>query len=224
MVFAFGEGVWRDDRPPTSRAGALYELRSLLADAREGEAHPSVNAAIAGRWGAVLVCDSGDDLTGARDALGELGRRFAIVHSEDAIDLAAEAEDLRRPVIVGPYELTSDRRVLLGAAALADSGVEVAFRGGYPETDVRGLRITAALAVRHGMDPAAARRAMTLVPAKVAGVGGRIGAIASGKDADLVLFSGDPLRLDARVLEVYVKGVRVYSAADQGTEPTGGKR
>ncbi len=62
---------------------------------------------------------------------------------------------------------------------------------------------------------------MTINAAKVAGVAGRVGAIAPDKDADLVVFSQDPLRPDAKVLEVYVRGVRVYSAADQDT--TGGR-
>jgi imidazolonepropionase-like amidohydrolase len=63
------------------------------------------------------------------------------------------------------------------------------------------------------MDPAKARQAITTVPAKVAGLTGRIGAIAPDHDADLVVFSGDPLRLDVTVQEVYVRGVRVYTLA-----------
>ena len=63
------------------------------------------------------------------------------------------------------------------------------------------------------MDPAKARRALTAVPAEVTGLTGRIGAIAPGNDADLIVFSGDPLRLDATVQEIYVKGVRVYTPA-----------
>jgi imidazolonepropionase-like amidohydrolase len=102
--------------------------------------------------------------------------------------------------------------VLLGAAALANAGIDVAFRGGFPESASEALRLTASLAVRHGMDPGAARRAMTSAPAAVAGVADRIGAIAPSKDADIVVFSDDPLRMDAKVLEVYVQGVRVYVA------------
>ena len=101
------------------------------------------------------------------------------------------------------------------------SKIDVAFRGGFPESPPEALRITAALAVRYGMEPAAARRAMTIAPAKIAGVAGRVGAIAPGRDGDLVVFSGDPLRLDKVVLEVYVRGVRVYDAVNQGALSTG---
>ena len=56
---------------------------------------------------------------------------------------------------------------------------------------------------------------MTILPAIAAGVSDRVGSIYKGLDADFVVFSDDPLRLDAQVLEVYVSGVRVYDASIQ---------
>jgi len=216
LVFALGEGVWHEERPPTSRAGAIHTLRAVLADARKGKAHSLINAVAAAKLEGLIVCGSGQDVAAARGVLGNLSHSVAIVHTDDAIDIAAEVTGMRWPVVVGPYTYSSRRRVLLGAAALARSKVDVAFRGGFPESPPEALRITAALAVRYGMEPATARRAMTIAPAKIAGVAGRVGAIAPGRDADLVVFSGDPLRLDKVVLEVYVRGVRVYAAANQG--------
>jgi hypothetical protein len=223
LVFAFGEGVWRRDRKPTSRAGALHELRGVISDAQAGQAAARINAALSGKLDAVLVCPEGDDVAVMRRELGNAARRFGFVHTKDALERVEELRGLRQPVVVGPYAFESSRRVILGAAALANEGIEVAFRGGYPESAPDALRITAALAVRYGMDPAAARRALTVGPAKIAGVTKRIGSITPGKDADLVVFSQDPLRLDARVLEVYVKGVRVYVAANEAGLPVGGR-
>jgi len=221
LAFALGEGVWQSERAPTSRAGALHELRTLLTDAQRGQAHPRIRAVVQGKLDAVMVCGSGADVAAVRHGLGNLAGRFRIVHSQDAIDVAADPQGLPRPMVVGPYTFASSRRALQGAAALAESGVEVAFRGGFPEAPPETLRLTAALAVRHGLPPEAARRAMTAAAAQVAGVAGRIGAIAPGKDADLVVFSDDPLRLDAVVLEVYVKGVRVYAAENEAVNPVG---
>ena len=221
LVFAVGEGVWREDRAPTSRAGTLRELRSVLDDARKGAAHPRINAVVAGQLDALIVCPTAHDLATARSGLGDLFGRFGVAHTDDALELVDDLKGSRQPVVVGPYTFDSSRRVLLGAAALARRGAEVAFRGGFPESPPEGLRITAALAVRHGMEPAAARRAITVAPAKVAGLADRLGAITPGRDADLVVFSRDPLRLDAVVREVYVKGVRVYAAANQDTSPPG---
>lgn len=212
LAFSLGEGVWRGDRLPTSRAGAVYQLRKLLTKAERGEAHPRVDAALAGQLDAVLICKTRHDVASARQVFADRFGRFAVALGEDAVECADDLGGRQQPVVVGPYSFTSERRVLLGAAELAGKGIEVAFRGGFPQTPPDGLRLTAALAVRHGLDPAAARRALTVAPARVAGVADRIGMLTPGKEADLVVFSQDPLRLDAAVLEVYVKGVRVYAA------------
>jgi imidazolonepropionase-like amidohydrolase len=74
------------------------------------------------------------------------------------------------------------------------------------------------------MQPAAARRAITIAPAQTAGVADSIGSIVPGRDGDLVIFSNDPLRLDAKVLEVYVKGIRVYAAKNQESPKEGANR
>ncbi len=224
LVLAFGEGVWRSDRAPTSRAGALHELRTLMEEARGGTAHSRVGAAVAGRLDALAVCDQARDVEAMRGVLDDAADRFGIVHTLDAIDIAADLKEIDRPVVVGPYTFTSSQRILLGAAALSDAGVEVAFSGSFPRASVDSLRITAALAVRHGMDPAAARRAITIAPAQTAGVADHIGSIVPDKDADLIVFSHDPLRLDAQVLEVYVKGVRVYAAENQKPSTEGARR
>ncbi len=224
LVLGFGGGVWRSTRPPTSRAGALYELRQLVEKARAGLAHDRVNAVAAGGLDALVVCDQAIDLAAVRDAWGDNTSHLGVTHTRDAIHLAEELGRFKPPVLVGPYSFTSSRRVLLGAAALSEAGIEVAFIGGFPAEPLESLRITAALAVRHGMNAAAARRGLTVNPAKAAGLADRLGALARGRDADLVVFSGDPLRLDSRVLEVYVRGVRVYSAANQDPLRQGGPR
>jgi imidazolonepropionase-like amidohydrolase len=212
LIMAFGDGVWRSDRAPTSRAGAIQRFRELLDQAHKEDAHPRVNAVVAGRLDALIVCPAGSDVSLLKRSLGEDAGHLGMVHTLDAIDSVAPLRDFGQPVVVGPYTMASSRRVLLGAAALTNAGVEVAFRGGFPEAPAEALRLTASLAVRHGMAPNAARRALTVGPATAAGVAHRIGAIAPGKDGDLVVFSADPLRMDARVLEVYVQGVRVFAS------------
>ena len=53
-------------------------------------------------------------------------------------------------------------------------------------------------------------RAITIHPARVLGVADRVGSLEVGKDADLVLWTGDPLDVMQRATEVYVGGRRVY--------------
>lgn len=75
------------------------------------------------------------------------------------------------------------------------------------------LRLAAALAQRRGVDRAAALAAITRTPAELMGVGGRIGSIEAGKDADLVVLSGEPLGLTSRVQRVFVDGRQVYAVS-----------
>ena len=74
------------------------------------------------------------------------------------------------------------------------------------------LHVSAALAVREGLDPAAALRAVTIVPARVLGLDDRLGSLEPGKDATLCVWSGDPLDARSRVETAWIEGRRVYGA------------
>jgi imidazolonepropionase-like amidohydrolase len=170
----------------------------------------------------MVVCDEPMDVSAALRTLRDVRGNVSVVHTSDADDLAGELADSGRPVIVGPYSFNMTQRTMSGAATFASAGVPVVFAGEMPERTGDGLRITAALAVRHGLDEAKARLAMTATAAAVAGVDDRVGAVQSGLDADLVVFSDDPLRLDSKVLEVYVDGVRVFAELSEGESSVGG--
>jgi imidazolonepropionase-like amidohydrolase len=79
-----------------------------------------------------------------------------------------------------------------------------------PERHAAGLRLSAALCVQAGLDPALAWSALTSGAAAAAGVGQRTGRLERGLDADFVLWSGDPLDLGSRPVAVFVDGVRAY--------------
>ncbi len=212
LVLALGPSVWSYDRAPTSRVGSLAMLRDALAQAADGHGHQRLVAFARGQLDGMVVCDEAIDVDAALSVLGGVEASIAIVHTSDTHELADELVKAKCPIVIGPYSFDTPPRTLAAAAAFASAGVPVAFAGSMPVGSGDALRTTAALAVRYGMDPAKARQAITAVPAAVAGVSDRVGAIAPGLDADLVVFSDDPLRLDARVLEVYVEGVRVYNS------------
>jgi imidazolonepropionase-like amidohydrolase len=74
----------------------------------------------------------------------------------------------------------------------------------------RYLWYQAASLVRYGMTRSEALAAVTLVPAEFARVADRKGSLDSGKDADLLVLSDDPLSGRAWVEEAYIQGVKVY--------------
>jgi len=128
------------------------------------------------------------------------------------VDKLAEAG---KPVLVGPsfgskskFELKEKSFETPGI--LARAGLDVCIITDAPVIPLNYLPLCAGLAVREGMDEDAAWRAITINPAKVAGIDGRVGSLEEGKDADFVLWQGDPLRdIQARAQMVFVDGKNV---------------
>jgi imidazolonepropionase-like amidohydrolase len=132
--------------------------------------------------------------------------------------LAGLPEELARrqvPCVVGPMMKggkTPETQALTfrTAAILAEAGIPIALSTGHPSRPIRFLALEAALAVRAGLDQETALRAITLNAAAALGLAGRMGSIEPGKDANLVLFSGDPLLPTSRVTHALIDGRVVY--------------
>jgi hypothetical protein len=222
MMFSFGSPALQSGRAPTSRSGAITMLRGAMTQARDGRGHERLAAVLDSSIDAIVRADAGEDVSAAIRFFETYGLGPAIVHSSDLLEVGDDVIEALVPMIVGPYSVGTPEHVLIAPGRLSrpgglggpGPGVELAFAGHTPVRDAASLRLSAALAVRAGLDPAAARRALTINPARILGVDDRIGAIDSGRDADMVLFTHDPLRPDARVLEVYLGGELVYVAAD----------
>jgi imidazolonepropionase-like amidohydrolase len=220
MTFTLGTSVLNPNSGPTSRAGALELLRDALADAKRGKGSDRLAKVVGKKTDALVVCEAAEDVDAAARTFGEYGVKPNLVLGDDALEAADDLAGSGIAVVVGPLTFNASQKALFGPAKLAKGGLEVAFAGRTPYVEPAGLRVTAALAVRYGMEAASARLGMTKNAATVAGVADRVGTLEPGKDADIAVFSGDPLRLDAKVLEVYVKGVRAYARPTGEQEET----
>lgn len=117
-----------------------------------------------------------------------------------------------RPVLVGPtlggkskYELKNKSFVTPGI--LSKAGLEVCIITDAPVIPLQHLPLAAGLAIREGMEEDAAWRAITINPAHVAGIDRRVGSLEAGKDADIAVFNGNPLReIQAKAVQVFVNG------------------
>lgn len=99
------------------------------------------------------------------------------------------------------------------AADLHEAGVEVLFgSGGRDAGASASLPLLAARAVAHGLPREAALHALTLGPARALDLADRIGSVESGKQADLLLLTGDPLSATTRVEHVLLAGEIVHSS------------
>ncbi len=95
---------------------------------------------------------------------------------------------------------------LENAAKLNAAGVMIALETPDLFTGGRTPRFDAGRAVAHGLPYGAALAAITLNPAKMWGVGDRIGSLEVGKDADLVVWDGDPLETTSAPTAILIKG------------------
>jgi len=57
-----------------------------------------------------------------------------------------------------------------------------------------------------------ALKAITLTPAEILGVAERVGSLEKGKDADILILSGEPLAATSRIERVILSGKTVYQA------------
>lgn len=155
-----------------------------------------------------------DDIATAVRICREFGLKYVVVHGTEG-HLVSELLAVEHvPVITGP-SLTDRSKPELSnltietPALLHRAGVEIAICTDHPVIPIQYLPICAALAVRGGLEPEEALRAITLGGARLAGVADRVGSLTPGKDADVVVTSGHPLDWMGRVEYVFINGVPV---------------
>ncbi len=161
-------------------------------------------------------CHRSDDLATAIRIADEFGYDLVIDHGTEAHLLADLIAARGTPVIIGPLFTSRSKvelrnRSLANPGRLASAGVTIAITTDHPVVPINFLVHQASLAVKDGLDRENALRALTINPARIAGIDERIGSIEPGKDADLVIWSGDPLDVLSRAIRVFVDGAEIYS-------------
>ena len=131
-----------------------------------------------------------------------------IVGGEESYQLASLLAEKKLPVILGPLRTTlsagaeGTEPAWNRAGVLHQAGVVIAMSG--PD-----LLEQARFAVRFGLPEDSALRAITIEPAKLLGIEDRVGSLAVGRDADLVVLSGDPFEFTTDVQAVIVDGTLI---------------
>jgi len=190
----------RGTREPTSYAGALEKLDELFAHRERADLpvtieawdrHEVLRAVAFARAHGLSGAIRGAPLAGDQEVLSAL-------------------HDSGLGVVVGPYSILQSRPSLESLAALSEAGIPVGFALDAPEDSSEELRIGAARALGAGASREAVWKALTVDAALLTGVADHVGEIKPGLDADLVLWSGDPLDLSSHVVAVFVDGVRAW--------------
>ncbi len=161
-----------------------------------------------------------DDLVTAVRLAEEFGYRLLLQHVTEGHLVAGFLAEHGAAAVVGPLLTSRSKAELRGRtpavpAALAAAGVPLALTTDHPVVPVQHLALSAAVAVREGLDRDEALRALTSSPARLLGLDDRVGSLAPGLDGDLVLWSGDPMDVTSRVLTTVLEG-RVVLHRDRG--------
>ena len=148
-------------------------------------------------------------------------------HLRMTIDHCSEghlvAEDLKRagfPAIVGP-DMASRNKIEVQnmafktAGILSNYGILTAITTDHPVSKIQFLPICAGLAVKAGMAFEEGLRAITINAARICGVANRVGSLAPGKDADIAVFTGNPMEIFTETLYTLIDGKIVYDSQNQ---------
>ncbi|TFD77941.1 amidohydrolase [Cryobacterium sp. Sr8] len=160
-----------------------------------------------------------DDIATALRLADEFGYRLVINHGTEGHKLADVLAERDIPVIFGPL-FTSRTKVELrdraigNLVALAAAGVRVAITTDHPVVPINFLVHQASFAVKEGLPARVALEALTVNPAAMMRLQDRVGSLTPGLDADVVVWSGDPLDINSRAELVLISGVEVYRWSD----------
>ena len=119
------------------------------------------------------------------------------------------------PAVVGP-DFTSRNKIEVQnvafktAGILANAGVMVAITTDHPVSLIQSLPLCVGMCVKQGLSLEDGYKAMTINAAKICGIEDRVGSIEPGKDADIVVFSGNPMEVFTQTLLTIIDGQIVY--------------
>lgn len=185
----------QSDNPPTRDLGMEAMVRVLDGDVP-----------------ALITAHRHTEILSALRLAEEFGFNLVLDGAAEAYMVLDEIRAAGIPVLVHPPMTRpggeAANAAFTTAARLHEAGVPFAFQSGYegyvPKTRV--VLFEAAIATTNGLDRTAALEALTIDAARILGLADRVGSLEPGKQADLVLYEGDPFEYTTRVCHVIIDG------------------
>jgi imidazolonepropionase-like amidohydrolase len=194
--FAANRAAWQENRRREYALGRL-DMEALVPVV-QGEVILAINVHRASDILAVLRL---------REPFPQL--RLVLTGATEGWVVASDLAAAKVPVVIDPLQnlpgMENSSITLENAARLHDAGALVAFAT-FESHNARNLKQRAGNAIAYGMPQDAALRAVTAVPAQIWGIADRYGTLEVGKEADIVVWSGDPFELSTAAEHVFIKG------------------
>jgi len=170
--------------------------------------------------GAFVHCEKAMDVGPAVQLAKDQGffGRTVLVLGGECYKAVGELKQAARPVVLPPeltcretHPLTGEIKEIFVPKVIFDAGLLFALTAGSDDSYAeRMLTYQAAQCVRRGLPRDEALRAITINPARMLRLDERLGSLEAGKDAHLVVFSGDPLDFQSVVEMVFIDGILAY--------------
>ena len=157
-----------------------------------------------------------DDILTAIRIAKEFNIDITIDHGTEAHLIVDEVKASGFPVIVGT-DLTSRSKLEVQNMnfktnkILAEAGVLIAVTTDHPVALIQYLPLCAGLAVKEGLPMEEGLKAITINPAKICRVEQRVGSLEAGKDADIAIFTGNPMEVFTKTLYTIIDGEIIYN-------------
>ncbi len=228
VSFVLGSGIRGNFDSPGTRSKEIAMLREALMGAQQyvekmgdedEEKRPArdlrkeaLARVLSGEAAALITAHRAHDILTALRLTEEFGLRMILDGGSEAYLVTDQLSDARIPVILHPTMVRTygdtESASFETAKLLHDAGLTVAIQSGYesyvPKTRV--VLFEAAVAAANGLGMEDALRTITIDAARILGIDDRVGSLAEGKDADLVLFDGDPFEYTSHVCTVIADG------------------
>ena len=159
-------------------------------------------------------CHRSDDIFTAVRLANEFDLNYTLVHCTDGYLIADELAEEKVSCIVGPVLCDRCKPEMANlspanAGVLRKHGIDVAVCTDHSEVPIEYLPISVGVCIKHGLSFYDGVKAVTSAPAKIAGIYDRTGSVEKGKDADLVLFEGNPFEVMSSPSLVMINGKTV---------------
>jgi len=157
-----------------------------------------------------------DDIVTAINIAKKYNLKATIDHCTEGYLIVDELKKAGFPILVGPLFSFRSKDEVKNATyknpiELIKNGLSVSVTSDHPFSNCEFLPIYVGLLVKYGLPYFEAIKTITINPAKALGIDDRVGSIEVGKDADLVVYDGDPLEVDTNVLLTMINGQIVYN-------------
>lgn len=238
LKIAFGENPKRvyaeKNKMPMTRMATAAMLRKALVDAqnyqsklKKAEEDPDkapdrdlqkeiLIEVLEGRLPLKAHAHRADDIITALRIAGEFNLKISIEHCTEGHKIAEILKNEDIPAVVGPTmtgrsKIELQERTFDTPKALYEAGVKFAITTDHPVIPAYTLPICAALARKAGLPNEEALKAITINAAEIGQISDRVGSLEEGKDADILVFDGDPLAVESKLLHIFICGEEVTS-------------